>query len=153
MLVLTDFSAGLDLCICGGTNCTGKRCERKYSLHSNEVSLSQTRLGRRGRECSERADILVVRGVVGFLGGEVTVIGDKDVLVSATRFHGQLTGEVESGRIIAGNSTVERGGSLERWDQGNPRGRGWEERREASARENWKGEDLEERRLCRTTSR
>jgi hypothetical protein len=50
LLVLTDFSAGLDLCICGGgTNCTGNRCERKYSLHSNEVSLSQMRLGR-GRE-------------------------------------------------------------------------------------------------------
>ncbi len=49
LAVLTDFSAALDLCICGGTNCTGNRCERKYSLHSNEVSLSQTRLGR-GRE-------------------------------------------------------------------------------------------------------
>ncbi len=49
LLVLTDFSAGLDLCICRGTNCTGNRCERKYSLHSNEVSLSQMRLGR-GRE-------------------------------------------------------------------------------------------------------
>ena len=47
--VLTDFSAGFDLCICGGTNSTGNRCERKYSLHSNEVSLSQMRLGR-GRE-------------------------------------------------------------------------------------------------------
>ncbi len=46
LLVLTDFSAGLDLCICGGTNCPGNRCERKYSLHSNEVSLSQMRLGR-----------------------------------------------------------------------------------------------------------
>ena len=46
LLVLTDFSAELDLCICGGTNCTGNRCERKYSLHSNEVSLSQIRLGR-----------------------------------------------------------------------------------------------------------
>ena len=51
--VLTDFSAGFDLCICicGGTNCTGNRCERKYSLHSNEVSLSQMRLGR-GRKCA-----------------------------------------------------------------------------------------------------
>ncbi len=47
--VLTDFSAGLDLCICGGTNCTGNCCEKKYCLHSNEVSLSQIRLGR-GRE-------------------------------------------------------------------------------------------------------
>jgi hypothetical protein len=51
LLVLTDFSAGLDLCICGGTNCTGNRCKRKYSMHSNEVSLSQVRLGR-GRECA-----------------------------------------------------------------------------------------------------
>ena len=49
--VLTDFSAGLDLWICGGTKSTGNRCERKYSLHSNEVSLSQMRLGR-GRECA-----------------------------------------------------------------------------------------------------
>ena len=47
--VLTDFSAGLNLCTGGETNCTGNRCERKYSLHSNEVSLSQMRLGR-GRE-------------------------------------------------------------------------------------------------------
>ena len=51
LLVLTDFSAGLDLWICGGTNSTGSRCERKNSLHSNEVSLSQMRLGR-GRECA-----------------------------------------------------------------------------------------------------
>ncbi len=49
LLVFTDFSAGLDLRICGGTNCTGNRCERKYSLHSKDVSLSQMRLGR-GRE-------------------------------------------------------------------------------------------------------
>ena len=46
LAVLTDFSAGLDLCICGGTNCTGNLCERKYSLHSNEVRLG------RGRECA-----------------------------------------------------------------------------------------------------
>ncbi len=32
-----------------GTNCTGNRCERKYSLHFNEVSLSTMGLGR-GRE-------------------------------------------------------------------------------------------------------
>ncbi len=31
------------------------------------------------------------------------VVGDKNVLVSATRFHGQLTGEVRSRRIVAGN--------------------------------------------------
>jgi hypothetical protein len=31
---------------CGGTNVTGNRCERKYSRHSNEVSLSTVRLGR-----------------------------------------------------------------------------------------------------------
>ena len=37
------------------------------------------------------------------------VVGDKDVLVPATRFHGQLTGEVRSRRIVAGNSTDERG--------------------------------------------
>ncbi len=32
-----------------GTNCTGNRCERKYSLHFNELSSSTMRLGR-GRE-------------------------------------------------------------------------------------------------------
>ena len=47
--VLTALSAGLVLWICGGTNVTGNRCERKYSLYSNEVSLSTMRLGR-GRE-------------------------------------------------------------------------------------------------------
>jgi hypothetical protein len=31
--------------ICGGTNVTGNFCERKYSRHSNEVSLSTMRLG------------------------------------------------------------------------------------------------------------
>ncbi len=80
----------------------------------------------------ERADI--VRGGFGFLRGEVdiaVVVGDKDVLVSATRFHGQLTSGVGSRRTVAGNSTDERGGSLKRWGQGNPRGKGWinEERR------------------------
>ncbi len=43
----------------------------------------------------------IVRGEFRFLGGEVdvsAVVGDKDVLVPATRFHGQLTGEV---RIVA----------------------------------------------------
>ena len=44
--VLTALSAGLVLWVCGGTNCTGNFCERKYSLHSNEVSLSTMRLVR-----------------------------------------------------------------------------------------------------------
>jgi hypothetical protein len=44
--VLTALSAGLDLWVCGGTNVTGNRCERKYSRYSNEVSLSRMRLGR-----------------------------------------------------------------------------------------------------------
>ena len=46
------------------------------------------------------------------MGGEVDVtlvVGYKDVIVSATRFHGQLTGEVRSRGIVAGNSTDERG--------------------------------------------
>ncbi len=43
---LTALSAGLDLWVCGGTNTTGNRCERKYSRHSNEVALSTMRLGR-----------------------------------------------------------------------------------------------------------
>ena len=54
----------------------------------------------------------IVRGGFRFLGGEVdvaAVVGDKNVLVSATRFHGQLTGEVRSRGIVAGNSTDEGG--------------------------------------------
>ena len=54
----------------------------------------------------------IVRGGFRVLGGEVdvsAVISDKDVLVTATRFHGQLTGEVRSRGIVAGNSTDERG--------------------------------------------
>jgi hypothetical protein len=44
--VRTALSAGLDLWVCGGTNVTGNRCERKYSRHFSEVSLSTMRLGR-----------------------------------------------------------------------------------------------------------
>jgi hypothetical protein len=50
-----------------------------------------------GKDGSERADI--VRGGFGFFGGEVdiaVVVGDKDVLVTTTGFHRQLTSEVES---------------------------------------------------------
>ena len=46
------------------------------------------------------------------MGGEVyvaTVVCDEDVFVSATGFHGQLTGEVRSCRIVARNSTDEGG--------------------------------------------
>ena len=59
------------------------------------------------------------------------IVGDKDVIVSATRFHGQLTSEVGSRGIVARNSTDKGGGSLKRWGQGNPRVKGWksEERR------------------------
>ncbi len=49
----------------------------------------------------------IVRGGLRFLGGEVdvtTVVGDKNALVPATRFHGQLTGEIRSRGIVAGNS-------------------------------------------------
>ncbi len=63
-----------------------------------------------GKDRSKRANI--VRGRLGFLGGEVDVtliVGYKDVIVSATRFHGQLTGEVRSRGIVARNSTDERG--------------------------------------------
>jgi hypothetical protein len=41
----------------------------------------------------------IVRGGFRFLGGEVdvaAVVSDNYVFVSATRFHGQLTGEVRS---------------------------------------------------------
>ena len=63
-----------------------------------------------GKDRSKGANI--VRGRLRFLGGEVDVaiiVGYKDVVVSATRFHGQLTGEVRSRGIVAGNSTNERG--------------------------------------------
>ena len=46
------------------------------------------------------------------MGGEVdvaAVVSDENVFVSATRFHGQLTGEVRSRGIVAGNSTDEGG--------------------------------------------
>ena len=55
----------------------------------------------------------------------VAVVSDENVFVSATGFHGQLTGEVRSRGIIARNSTDEGGGSLRRWGQGSPRGKGW----------------------------
>ena len=57
-----------------------------------------------GKDGSKRAN--VVRGRLGFLGGEVDValiIGYQNVIVSATGFHGQLTGEVRSRRL---NRTV-----------------------------------------------
>ena len=50
-----------------------------------------------GKDGREGANI--VRGRFRFLGGEVdvaAVVGDKNVFFSATRFHGQLTGEVRS---------------------------------------------------------
>ena len=37
------------------------------------------------------------------------IIGDKDVIVSATRFHGHLTSEVRSRGIVTRNSTDEGG--------------------------------------------
>ena len=54
----------------------------------------------------------IVRGGLRFLGGEVNVafkVGDEYVIVSATRFHGQLTSEVGSRGIVARNSTDKRG--------------------------------------------
>ncbi len=87
--VLTALSAGLDLWICGGTNVTGNRCERKYSLHSNEVASSTPimRLGR-GREWAvkkarmEAKDDTQSETDLDFGGGVVDVPtedGDKDV--------------------------------------------------------------------------
>ena len=79
-----------------------------------------------GEDGREGMDI--VRGGLGFLGGKVdvaAVVGNKDVIVSATRFHGQLTSEVGSRGVVARNSTDKGGGSRERWGQGNPRVRGW----------------------------
>ena len=46
------------------------------------------------------------------MGGEVdipTVVSDKNVIVSVTRFHGQLTSEVGSRGIVARNRTDKRG--------------------------------------------
>ncbi len=63
-----------------------------------------------GEDGGERS--YIVRGGFRFLEGEVdvsAVVGDKHVLVPATRFHGQLTGEVTSRGIVAGNSTDEKG--------------------------------------------
>ena len=97
----------------------------------------------------------IVRGRARLLGGEVdvsTVGGDEDVVVTATGFHGQLTSEVGSRGIVAGNSTDERGQSREVGSRVSQRD-GVEERREASASESWKGGILEERRFFRTTSR
>jgi hypothetical protein len=53
----------------------------------------------------------IVREGFRFLRCEVdvgAVVGDENVLVTATRFHGQLTGEVRSRGIVAGNSTDKR---------------------------------------------
>ena len=66
--------------------------------------------GEEGKDRSKRANI--VRGRLRFLGGEVdvaAVVSNKDVIVSATRFHGQLTSEVGSRGIVARNSTDKRG--------------------------------------------
>ncbi len=57
----------------------------------------------------------IVGGRAQFLGGVVDVAtedSNKDVLISATRFDRQLTGEVRCRRIVAGNSTDE-GGAVE----------------------------------------
>ena len=66
----------------------------------------------------------IVRGGLRFWGGKVdvaAVVGDKNVFVSATRFQGQLTGEVRS----HGTQYGCKGGSLRRWGQGCPRVRAW----------------------------
>ncbi len=81
-----------------------------------------------------------------------TVVGDKDVVVSATRFYGQLTGEVRSRGIVAGKSTDE-GGQPKEVGSRESQSEGVKERREASASDGWRGGVLEERRFCRTTSK
>ncbi len=47
-----------------GTNVTRNRCERKYSLHSNEDSLSTMRLGR-GREWAVKKARMEARDEMG----------------------------------------------------------------------------------------
>ncbi len=99
--------------------------------------------------------LYIVRRGLTFLRGEVdvaAVVGDENVLVTATRFHGQLTGEVRRRGIVAGNSTDERGQSKEVRSRESQR-EGVEERREASARKGWRDGVLEERRFFLTTSR
>ena len=56
----------------------------------------------------------IVRGRLRFLGGEVNVaavVRDKNVVVSATRFHGQLTSEVGS-RGIVPRTRPSKGGAV-----------------------------------------
>ena len=63
-----------------------------------------------GKDGSKGANI--VRGRLRFWGGEVNVafkVGYQGVVVSATGFHGQLTGEVRSRGLVARNSTDEGG--------------------------------------------
>ncbi len=52
-----------------------------------------------------------------------TVGGDENVIVPATRFHGQLTSEVGSRGIVAGNSTDKRGAVEGGGVKGIPEGR------------------------------
>jgi hypothetical protein len=86
------------------------------------------------------------------LGGEVdvaAVVGDKNVLVSATRFHGQLTGDQKPRETVR-----MKGGSRRMWGQGNPRGTGWWRNEERRVRGRvGRGIFLEERRFFLTTSR
>ncbi len=63
-----------------------------------------------GKDGSKGGDIF--RGRARLLGGEVNVSavgGDENVIVPATKFHGQLTSEVGSRGIVAVNSTDKRG--------------------------------------------
>ncbi len=97
----------------------------------------------------------IVRGGARLLESEVNIsaVGDdKNEIFPATGFHGQLTSEVGSRGIVAGNSTDERGAAEGGGSRVSQRD-GVEERREASARESWKGGNLEGRRFLRTTSR
>ena len=75
------------------------------------------RLGR-GRECTvkkariEAKERTYSEKDLDFWGVSLDValiVGYKDVVVSATGFHGQLTGEVRSRGIVARNSTDEGG--------------------------------------------
>ena len=88
---------------------TGNRCERKYSLHSNEVSLFTMRLGR-GREWAVKMRHSQKQSeIFGGCSGCNPEYGNKDVLIPAARCYRQLTGEVGCRCLVAGKGTDERG--------------------------------------------
>jgi hypothetical protein len=77
---------------------------------------------------------------------------NKYVLIPATRFNRQLTGEVRCRWIVAETVRIKGGHSREVGSRESHK-EGVDERRDARAREGWKGGILVERRFLRTRSR